>query len=128
MAARAHFSHKELHGKSSREMIEMMAAKGVDFRAYPASFRRGTYVQRRLVQKELPAETLARIPVGSRPIGAVLRRETVVLDMLPIRRITNFVDVLLSGDEPVMKAAVAGAAVVASQACGTAPEIVRRNL
>jgi hypothetical protein len=85
-------------------------------------------VQRRLVQKELPAETLARIPVGSRPIGAVLRRETVVLDMLPIRRITNFVDVLLSGDEPVMKAAVAGAAVVASQACGTAPEIVRRNL
>jgi hypothetical protein len=101
MAARALFSHKELHGKSSREMIDMMEAKGVDFRAYPASFRRGAYVQRRLVKKELPAETLARIPVGSRPTGAVLRRETVVLDLPPIRRVENFVDVLLSGADPL---------------------------
>jgi len=59
-------------------------------------------VQRRLVEKELPAETLARIPIGSRPVGAIMRRETVVLDLPPIRKIENFVDVLLRGAEPVM--------------------------
>jgi hypothetical protein len=106
MAARAHFSHKELHGKSSRQMIEMMAVKGVDFLAYPARFRRGAYVQRRLVTRELPPETLARIPDDSRPVGPVLRRETVVLDMPPIRRVENFVDVLLRGDDPTTSTAV----------------------
>jgi tRNA(His) 5'-end guanylyltransferase len=105
MAARAHFSHKELHGKSGRDMIQMLADKGEDFFALPASFRRGTFVLRRLVEKELPPETLALIPVGNRPTGPVLRRETVAIDMPPVRAIKNFVDVLMSGAKPVMKTA-----------------------
>jgi hypothetical protein len=103
MAVRAHFSHKELYGKSSRDMIGMQAAKGLDFFALPARFRRGAYVQRRLIVKELPPETLARIPLASRPSSPVMRRETMVLDMTPLRRVENFVDVLLRGDEPVIK-------------------------
>ncbi len=44
MAAQAAFSPKQLHGKHSTEMIEMLKEKGIDFLKYPECFRRGTIV------------------------------------------------------------------------------------
>ena len=102
MATRAHYSTKQMHKKSASEMIEMLAEKGVDFHAFPARFRRGVYVQRKLVTKVLSPAALAKIPIGSRPTGPVMRRETVVLDMPPIHNVVNFVDVLLRGAEPIL--------------------------
>ena len=57
MAASAEFSHKQLHGKSCAVMREMLAQAGIDFEAYPALFKRGTYVRTQMVEKgvsELP--------------------------------------------------------------------------
>lgn len=102
MAARAYFSHRELQGKSSPEMQEMLfRAHGVNFNDYPPRFKRGVYVQRRPVETTLDAETLARIPEDRRPTGPVLRSRTLVLDLPPILKVVNRVEVLLDGAEPV---------------------------
>lgn len=45
MAAQAKFSHKELHGKSSNEMQEMLfQTHGVNWNDYPVGFKRGSMV------------------------------------------------------------------------------------
>lgn len=46
MAAQAVFSPKQLHGKHSDEMVEMLKEKGVDFDQHPEWFRFGTVVKR----------------------------------------------------------------------------------
>jgi len=102
MACRAYYGPKEMLGKSSAEMQEMLFQKGVNFNDYPARFRRGSYVQRKTILKELAPEVLARIPEGKRPTGPVMRNETVVLDLPPIRRVANWVEVILDGADPVL--------------------------
>jgi tRNA(His) 5'-end guanylyltransferase len=56
MAAHAQFSHKLLQGKNSREKIEMLAEKGIEWNAYPEFFKSGTYAQRKLVVCPMPKE------------------------------------------------------------------------
>ena len=38
-ATRAHYSHKEMHGKSQSEMQEMLHQKGVNWNDYPTFFK-----------------------------------------------------------------------------------------
>lgn len=52
MAAQALFSHKQLHRKSSRDMLEMLKQEGVDFNQYPFAFRNGWHLDQRV--KEMP--------------------------------------------------------------------------
>lgn len=102
MACRAYYGPKEMLGKSCSEMQEMLFQKGVNFNDYPAHFKRGSYVQRKTFLKELAPEVLARIPEGKRPTGPVTRNETVVLDLPPIRKVANWIEVILDGAEPVL--------------------------
>jgi len=58
MAAQSMFSHKELHGKSTSDMQDMMKLqKGVNWNDYPAGFKRG----RAVVKKEFLSELSMRI-------------------------------------------------------------------
>ena len=41
MVGRANFSHKELHGKNTSQIDEMLLAKGIDFHIYPTYQKRG---------------------------------------------------------------------------------------
>src|ERR1700722_9495140 len=50
MAAQHYYSHKELMNKHTGEMQEMLWQKGVNWNDYPDFFRRGSYVQRRIVK------------------------------------------------------------------------------
>lgn len=101
MAAHASFSPRQLHGKGGAEMQEMLfSERGINFNDYPPGFRRGTYVQRRVYEKLMDEETLARIPVGKRPTGPVMRSEVEVLELPPLAKVPNRVDVLLDGAEP----------------------------
>lgn len=101
MAARAHFPHRQLQGKSSREMQEMLfSQKGVNFADYPAFFRRGTYLRRVVETRPLTADELARIPAGRRPAGNVSRARVAELEMPPVTRISNPVRALLGGEQP----------------------------
>lgn len=82
MAAQSMFSHKSLQGMDGREMQErMFAEKGVNFNDYPYFFKRGTFVRRISVFKELTAEELARIPEQHRPTGPVQRSAIEALDI-----------------------------------------------
>lgn len=109
MAARAYYSHKELHGKSSSEMQELLFQKGVNWDEYPAFFKRGTFARRRLVMKEIEPETLARIPEGKRPASGTRfeRSEIVALEMPPFTKVTNRVDVVFRGAEPILASELA---------------------
>lgn len=105
MAARCHYSHTTLHGKNGAEMQEMLFQKGVNWNDYPAFFKRGSYVQRRVVRRPFRAEELAALPpqhdAHRNPDLVIERSETLVLDVPPLARISNRVEVLFDGAEPV---------------------------
>jgi len=103
MAARAYFSHKSLHGKSGSEMQEMLfQGHGVNFNDYPARFKRGVHIQRRTVLRELSPQALAKIPPDRRPDGPVRRRETATLDLPPLLKIRNRVEMIFDGEDPAV--------------------------
>lgn len=104
MAARSLFSHKELQGKSGSEMQEMMFGKGVNWNDYPAFFKRGTFSQRRRELRELTTAEIDRIPEAHRPpAGRLVDRASIVrLEMPPFSRVTNRVEVVFDGVDPLV--------------------------
>jgi tRNA(His) guanylyltransferase len=102
MAARSVYSHKELDGKSGPEMQEMLFAKGINFNDYPAFFRRGTFIRRETVSRELTVEEIDRIPERHRPApgSAVLRTQIRRLDMPRFSNVTNREAVIFDGSNP----------------------------
>jgi tRNA(His) 5'-end guanylyltransferase len=56
MAAYAHFSHKAVLKKNSKEKIEMLAEVGMKWDDYPDFFKSGTFAMRRHQRVELPKE------------------------------------------------------------------------
>lgn len=103
MAASHYYSHKQLQGKSGAEKQEMLFAKGVNFNNYPASFKRGTFVRRATYQRAFTPEELAAIPEKHRPpAGTLVTRSRVVeIEMPRFGSVTNRVEVLFDGAEPV---------------------------
>lgn len=101
MLAQSEYSHKELQGKKGRDMHDMLHIKGVNWNDYPAFFKRGTYVQRKRVERELTLKERMAIPEQHRPTGPVIRTEVQELLMPPISRLLNPVEVLFKGDAPV---------------------------
>lgn len=108
MAAQSKFSHKSLHGKTSSEMQEMMLAKdGTNWNDYPSFFKRGTHLARRTISRAFTFDEMARLPekhaARTNPDLVVDRQCVVVLDIPPLRRITNREDVLFGGADAVLK-------------------------
>lgn len=97
MAAHALYSTKELHGKNSYDKLLMIQEKGIDYDAYPASFRRGTFVRRVTREVTLTPETLSKIPLLKRPNGPVLRSSVEEIKLPTFRDVTNRVDVIFNG-------------------------------
>jgi len=105
MAARAYYSHGELDQKSGGQMQELLFQKGVNWNDYPAFFKRGTFVQRRKVLKPFTADELDALPekheARSNPDLVVERTEIRELEMPPFSKVTNRVDVVFQGEDPV---------------------------
>jgi tRNA(His) guanylyltransferase len=101
-AARSVCSHKECDHKNGPELQEMLFAKGINFNDYPAFFKRGTFVRRMTMKKELNAAELARIPDKHRPVGPVERSVIVRIDMPRFRSVTNREAVIFDGADPVV--------------------------
>lgn len=103
MAARSFFSHTALYGISGDAMQEMMWRKHkVNFNDYPNFFKRGTFYQKRRVFKQLPPETLEKIPVDRRPDGPIERWEIMNLDMPKFSKVENRVEVIFNGADPIV--------------------------
>lgn len=106
MAARTHYPHAALEGRSSKEMQAMLLAKGVNWNDFPAHFKRGTYVQRRFRARAFDAEEIAELPekhaARSNPDLVVSRAEIVELDVPPLARVINRVNVVFEAQDPVV--------------------------
>ena len=102
MAARAVYSHKALEHKSGPEMQEMLFAKGINFNDYPAFFKRGTFVRRETVLRDLTPEERNRIPEKHRPPEGqqVHRTHIVRLEMPRFGSVTNREAVIFDGAAP----------------------------
>jgi len=104
MAASEFYSDKELYCKNGSEKQEMLFKKGVNFNDYPAFFKRGTYVQRRIVTKKFTMEELDKLPpkheARKNPDLMVERTEIKEIEMPPFNKITNKVDVVFNGKDP----------------------------
>ncbi|MBX2802475.1 MAG: tRNA(His) guanylyltransferase Thg1 family protein [Myxococcales bacterium] len=109
MAAREHYSHRELHGKGSDVLHELLYQAGVNFNDYPAFFKRGTFVQRRSVSTPFTPEQLEALPpkhqARTTPDLVVTRTEIRRLDMPPFNRVLNRVEVVFEGADPVTESA-----------------------
>lgn len=104
MAASAHYSHKQLIGKNGPEKQEMLHRKGINWNNFPAMFKRGSYVQRKVVNYPFSAQEIDTLPpkhaARTNP-GLIVERAVVQqIDMLPLGSITNRADVIFNGAEP----------------------------
>lgn len=109
MAASAHYSHKELHGKNGQQKHDMLRAKGVNWNDYPFFFKRGTYVQRRFVTRPFSVEELDLLPpkheARTNP-GLLVGRSVVEACELPrLASLANREQVIFGGAEPHATAA-----------------------
>lgn len=104
MAARSFYSHKQLHGKSSAEMQEMIFQKGQNFNDYPAFFKRGTFIRRITEERPFTEEELLKIPEAHRPAPDTLvkRSKVVEMDMPVFTKVSNRVEVIFDGAEPAI--------------------------
>lgn len=82
--AQAHFSPKQMHGRSCDVLETMLAERGVAMSDYPIGHRLGRYFARRTMEVELAGADLERIPERHRPTGPVLRSRVLTLDLAPI--------------------------------------------
>ncbi len=108
MAAQAYFSHDALAGKNGSEMQEMLfSSHRVNWNDFPAFFKRGVYVQRRRMGRPFTATELESLPerheARRNPDLVVERSEVVEIDMPPLGRVKNRVDVLFEGVEPLVE-------------------------
>jgi tRNA(His) 5'-end guanylyltransferase len=106
MAARSEYSHNEVFGKSSQEMMDMLMAKGINWNDYPAEFKRGQYYRRETISRVLTAEELASLPEkheARRNPGLVIERSVIQrMDMPVFSRVTNRVGVIFYGEKPTV--------------------------
>lgn len=98
MAARSFYPHKDLQGKSSAEMQEMIFAKGQNFNDYPAFFKRGTFLQVRTRKVDLPREVAKYDSDNS--TGKVFRRSVEEIEMPIFTKVINRECVIFEGAEP----------------------------
>jgi tRNA(His) guanylyltransferase len=105
MVARSHYSHKALHQKSGNEKKTMIMQKGDNWDDYPAFLRRGTFVQRHRVSRPFTPAELDILPIKhearSNPDLIVDRTEIRYLDTPPFPKMTNRVDVVFHGANPI---------------------------
>jgi len=110
MAAQAEFSHKQLQGKSQKDMLAMLSDIGVDWENdYPDAFRHGIFVQRRKRKRKFTTAELEKLPekhAARRDPNLVVERTDVVrLNMPPFTEVQNREAVIFEGADPLVAVA-----------------------
>ncbi len=105
MAASAYYSHKALMGKNTPQKHDMLHEKGVNWNDYPAVFKRGGYVQRRIERIPFSAEELDRLPAKhearTNPGLVTERSVCTTLNLPPLGTVINREDVIFEGATPI---------------------------
>lgn len=110
MAAQHYFSHKELQNKNGKEMQEMLFQKGVNFNDYPSFFKRGSYIRRVHKAVKFTFDEICNLPdkheARVNPDLVVERSVVERVELPPITKIVNRVDVFFKGADPALATAV----------------------
>lgn len=69
------FSAKQIHGKTTLQILDMLTEKGINFDTYPPFFKSGTFLRRVMIQRMLSDTEKRRIPLKHQPTGPVIRTE-----------------------------------------------------
>jgi len=104
MVAQAHYSHKELHKKSSKDMHEMLHMKGINWNDMTRERKRGIYFVKRVEYRELSKDECDRIPEKHRPtIGQKFPRVVIKDPEWPrLTSIANRVGVIFGKEEVIL--------------------------
>lgn len=104
MAAQMVYSDNQLHGINGAKKQEMLWQSGINWNDYPAHFKRGTYIQRRIVARPFTTDEIDKLPerhdARTNPGLVVDRAEWQILDMPPIQTVVNREAVIYDGAEP----------------------------
>ncbi len=104
-AARSVFSHKEVNGKSTKEMQAMLLANGINWNDYPARSKRGGYARRVTREDAFTPEELAALPekhhARQNPNVTFSRSSIEMLSLPRLASISNRVSVLLHEAAPI---------------------------
>lgn len=107
MATRSQYDHKEVEGKDSADMHEMLFKKGINWNDYPTFFKRGTYVRRRQIERTFSTEELESLPpkhaARANPNLKIKRSMIVAEEFPPLVRIENREGVILYGEDPILR-------------------------
>lgn len=104
MAAQSVYSSGQLFGKDCSEMQEMLFQKGINWNDYPAFFKRGTFVRKRVVERPFTPEEVEALPPKHNYFtnpDILVKRSVVMAEEFPIlTTIINREEVLLEGADP----------------------------
>lgn len=105
MAAQAVYSHREMHGRSTKDMHEMLHAKGINWDAYPVGCKRGRVIEYIASEDDLERGWRVTEP-------PIFTQERTFLDM----RVPRYEPLLVAGEheEPQHDAQDAGDSATAS--------------
>jgi tRNA(His) guanylyltransferase len=109
MAGHHYFSHKQLHKKHGGAIKDMLMDMGVNWNRYPAFFKRGTFIQRAVVNTPFTVDELSTLPPKHKAHtdpNLVMERSIIRhLDMPPFNKVINRPEVIFNGELPrVMQA------------------------
>ena len=107
MLASHHFSHKELHKKNSKDKLDMLRQKGINWNDCPSFFKRGSFIQKRIVKNKLTEKQLKELPLQhnarKNPDLEIERTEIGLLDMPIFTKVINRIDVVFNGAKPIFE-------------------------
>ena len=105
-AGQAHFSHSQMQGKNTDQVQEMLHQQGINWNDYPAWAKRGQWLQKRRVVRPFTTDEISNLPAKhearANPNLQVERWQIRDIDMPPFGRVTNRVDVIFEGADPIL--------------------------
>lgn len=103
--AQSLYSNKQLFGKNTSDMQEMIFERGDNWNNHPDYFKRGTFVQRVKEMRRFTPEELEKLPplheARKNPDLEIERSGARELEMPPFNKVTNRVGVVFDGEEPI---------------------------
>lgn len=106
-AGYAFYSHKQLFNKNIKEAQELLFQKGINWNDYPSFYKRGSYVQRKIIKRKFTTEEIEKLPMqhDARKNSdlEVERTEYDIVDMPVFSQVVNRNEVVFLGEKPKTK-------------------------
>lgn len=104
--AQAHYSHKQLHLKTTADMLDMLSRDGIDIHDWPINFRHGTFLRRIARSTPFTVSELSFLPekhhARTNP-DMLVERVLVENNSLTYDLVSNKFDFLVNGENALVE-------------------------